>query len=1135
MRACACAQFADAPFAHVVTALVVDDVSNRHREGEGEGEGEGERDDDDDGIATTSRANVRTWAWTGARDGAIVRWALEVDDDGDALGARQACAGHDDGVEAFARTRRAMVSVDASGGVCAWDRRSGECLHKRFIASGGERVGMVCEREVEFANGVGGVAVVVVAEATRRRRCEVIDPLSDVGVVLEIPQELKKMVEIFVDSSGALGVRDEDGRTHVWSCVGAPAESGDDESSSAPEASAFDLTGWNNIAKPIVQYIGDVRERDVFHHELDTAIGRVCAQGSEDCCVVSSPAGSFSLADRWESSPSNVVVTSCAPAKGARYAPESYVYGYSDGTICSQPLYGSSAPSTSFRGHDGAVLSLLDWTGDKKESFLLSGGKDGTVRAWDYASSKNMAVLRHHQGPVRWLLPAPMSARDASWNNVFITIGDDGVLGLVSADTWAVNFIMPGNGFGVKEMIWNAPRGVLAVLSKDGSLHVWDILTGVLERHLTGGAVQAMMANLREGSFHVVLHGMLGPAQRQWKYTRRRPQPLMWRCVQTNVFAISADINALLDPASNGLPSHGVKRRISLDSIKSSPSVISGSFVDEEVRALHLLLGMLVLSTEGNLDAGIFDEFFANKSRYSDVSVIGAKGSVTFDLPGVRSMKKPSTTRELRLFMAATAIRIVQVSEAVSMAPYVEVMEAVEARNRVVDDADLVFYAWHCMDKVECVRQASKRLLCACLMKSLPPSFELAAPDDLFTCEQFARWDRLTPNSQFGNGLLGLIISSTACLTPNTTVHDSWNIKISRALLEGLKSPSKTVVLTSAALLTEGIKHSNWMSCLADPNKALEEVFELSSKIMSMSTDPTESMINREALSDVLSAFAGASPPFFFTHMNNRLRSLAPEHPAHMLAFMALMRVAQTNVKMLQVHAAYLMDTVMLALNPSNSALRKSCLQGVNVLLTELGKSSSMAFHRETQRFTAAIHGAVKNGTVMIVYDLQTATKWRTLEDNHTDLTDRATSEALATNWSNPLGLLTSPENSVKHSSNVLVDHMRSISMDEYDSGELSVKAVSFDADGNQVAAYLDKLSFVYIWDLTPSWRHTFTRGALPLGTSHYMPCVPSEAPLNDSDLGRSGESVVECSLKFVKSRQIRLVHGEVDMVFSFV
>ena len=31
MRACACAQFADAPFAHVVTALVVDDVSSNRK------------------------------------------------------------------------------------------------------------------------------------------------------------------------------------------------------------------------------------------------------------------------------------------------------------------------------------------------------------------------------------------------------------------------------------------------------------------------------------------------------------------------------------------------------------------------------------------------------------------------------------------------------------------------------------------------------------------------------------------------------------------------------------------------------------------------------------------------------------------------------------------------------------------------------------------------------------------------------------------------------------------------------------------------------------------------------------------------------------------------------------------------
>ena len=246
---------------------------------------------------------------------------------------------------------------------------------------------------------------------------------------------------------------------------------------------------------------------------------------------------------------------------------------------------------------------------------------------------------------------------------------------------------------------------------------------------------------------------------------------------------------------------------------------------------------------------------------------------------------------------------------------------------------------------------------------------------------------------------------------------------------------------------------------------------------------------------------------------------------------MALIRVAQTHVKTLQTHAVYMMETIMLALNPSNLILRKNCQQTVYVLLTELGKSSSMAFHRETQRFVTAIHGAVKNGTVMTVYDLHSATKWRNLEDSHTDSYDRS-SETSSADWSDPLSLL-SPEKHVKHSSNVLVNHAGSALAT--DTGQLSVKAVSFDAEGNQVAAYLDKLSFVYVWDLTTSWRHTFARGTLPLGTSHYMPCVPSEAPLDDATLGGSGESSIECSLKFVKSRQIHLVHGEVDMVFSFV
>lgn len=87
--------------------------------------------------------------------------------------------------------------------------------------------------------------------------------------------------------------------------------------------------------------------------------------------------------------------------------------------------------------------------------------------------------------------------------------------------------------------------------------------------------------------------------------------------------------------------------------------MISGLFVDEEVCVLYLLLGMFVLLIEGNFDVSIFDEFFVNKLRYLDVSVIGVKGLVIFDLLGVCSMKKLLIICEFCFFMVVMVIRIV--------------------------------------------------------------------------------------------------------------------------------------------------------------------------------------------------------------------------------------------------------------------------------------------------------------------------------------------------------------------------------------------------------------------------------------------------------------------------------------------
>lgn len=136
----ACARWGDAPFAHVVVAARVDAVG-RSRGGDArdgrwnadEGTDEDDvRDGNDRGRASERGDDAfdseeEVWAWTGARDGGIVRWALDAGAARRAggFGAASYCSGHDDAIVALVTTSRAMVSVDEVGVTCAWDRHTG--------------------------------------------------------------------------------------------------------------------------------------------------------------------------------------------------------------------------------------------------------------------------------------------------------------------------------------------------------------------------------------------------------------------------------------------------------------------------------------------------------------------------------------------------------------------------------------------------------------------------------------------------------------------------------------------------------------------------------------------------------------------------------------------------------------------------------------------------------------------------------------------------------------------------------------------------------------------------------------------------------------------------------------------------
>ena len=234
------------------------------------------------------------------------------------------------------------------------------------------------------------------------------------------------------------------------------------------------------------------------------------------------------------------------------------------------------------------------------------------------------------------------------------------------------------------------------------------------------------------------------------------------------------------------------------------------------------------------------------------------------------------------------------------------------------------------------------------------------------------------------------------------------------------------------------------------------------------------------------------------------------------------------------------------------SSLRKTCKRSVVSLALMLAKRCrNVAFHEPTKRLAVGLHGAVKGGSLLAVYDLSVGQKWRTLEDDTVDNAAEKFASSAASGVSGVvealaketfgLGIGDLQRQSPAKSTNNLRRHSQQKSSASSSNVICStLGAVAFDEEGHQVAAYLHERCFVYVWNVNPSWRHAFARGVVPLGTSQRMPCVP----LDDLDTTNTAKQEQEqeqeqkriknksIALRWKSSNELRLQHGRLDMVY---
>lgn len=155
---------------------------------------------------------------------------------------------------------------------------------------------------------------------------------------------------------------------------------------------------------------------------------------------------------------------------------------------------------TCLSGHMGAVRCILyphTEEASYHESLLVSGGDDFSVCLWDIFKYELLHRFCVHSGPVVRLLtpPGECSQRVAS---AICSVSVDHSVAILSLRDRRCAFLASQHPFPIVAVRWKPYDDFLIVKCFDGSVFVWELRTGVLDRVLCGVAAEEVVYDCEE-------------------------------------------------------------------------------------------------------------------------------------------------------------------------------------------------------------------------------------------------------------------------------------------------------------------------------------------------------------------------------------------------------------------------------------------------------------------------------------------------------------------------------------------------------------------------------------------------------------------------------------------------------------
>ncbi|KAL6979542.1 hypothetical protein U1Q18_021203 [Sarracenia purpurea var. burkii] len=223
-----------------------------------------------------------------------------------------------------------------------------------------------------------------------------------------------------------------------------------------------------------------------------------------------------------------------------------------------------------------------------------------------------------------------------------------------------------------------------------------------------------------------------------------------------------------------------------------------------------------------------------------------------------------------------------------------------------------------------------------------------------------------------------IIVAAALAIWYPSLIKPSLTMLVVHPLMKLVMAMNDKYSSTAAELLAEGME-STWKACIASeiPRLIGDILFQIEfvsgAPANSSAQNPAIPLDIRETLVGVLlPSLATADILGFLNVVESQIWSTASDSPVHMVSLMTLLRVIRGSPRNVAQYLDKVVNFILQTMDPSNSVMRKTCLQSSVAVLKEVVRIFPMVALNDTSTRLAVgdAIGEVNNASIR-VYDMQ--------------------------------------------------------------------------------------------------------------------------------------------------------------------